>query len=88
MRKKGDLFNHVSNNTLIRSINIPNFIESAKTDAFRRYILIGPPLAQDLGIGNVVPTHTKNRSSLTVCYIFMLNFDIQLASNNAKNKDD
>ena len=35
---------------------MPNLIESAKTDAFRRYILIGPPLAQDLGIGNVVPT--------------------------------
>ena len=35
---------------------MPNLIESANTDAFRRYILIGPPLAQDLGIGNIVPT--------------------------------
>ena len=45
------MFNHVSKNTLIRSINMPNVIESSKTGGFRRYILIGPPLAQHVGMG-------------------------------------
>ena len=30
---------------------MPSVIESATTYAFRRYILIGPPLAQHLGMG-------------------------------------
>ena len=29
--RKGGLFNHVSNHTLISSINMPNVIESSKT---------------------------------------------------------
>ena len=28
---KGDLFNHVSNHTLVSSINLPNVIEKSKT---------------------------------------------------------
>ena len=41
----GGLFNHVSNNTLIRSIIIPNVIESSEKKCFKKIYFSGSNLA-------------------------------------------
>ena len=43
---------------------MPNVIESSKTGGFRRYILIGPPLAQHVGMGQYCAIINKCLSNM------------------------